>query len=54
MVAMKLYVLKTMTWYLKIVFGQSKILFGSAVWTRPWAWARDMVQPLQIFWLYAH
>jgi hypothetical protein len=29
MVAMMLYVLKTMTWYLKAEFGQSKILFGS-------------------------
>jgi hypothetical protein len=28
MVAMILYVLKTMTWYLKTVFGQSKISFG--------------------------
>jgi hypothetical protein len=28
MVAMMLYVLKTMTWYLKTAFGQSKILFG--------------------------
>jgi hypothetical protein len=28
MVAMMLYVLKTMTWYLKKAFGQSKILFG--------------------------
>jgi hypothetical protein len=29
MVAMMLYVLKTMTWYLKTAFGKSKILFGS-------------------------
>ncbi len=28
MVAMMLYVLKTMTWYLKTVSGQNKILFG--------------------------
>ncbi len=28
MVAMMLYVLKTMTWYLKTAFGQSQILFG--------------------------
>jgi hypothetical protein len=28
MVAMMLYVLKTMTWYLKTAFGQSKISFG--------------------------
>ena len=28
MVAMMLYVLKTMTWYLETVFGQSKISFG--------------------------
>jgi hypothetical protein len=28
MVAIILYMLKTMTWYLKTVFGQSKILFG--------------------------
>ncbi len=28
LVAMMLYVLKTMTWYLKTAFGQSKILFG--------------------------
>jgi hypothetical protein len=29
MVTMMLYVLKTMTWYLKTAFGQSKILFCS-------------------------
>jgi hypothetical protein len=28
MVVMILYMLKTMTWYLKTAFGQSKILFG--------------------------
>ncbi len=28
MMAMMLYVLKTMTWYLKTAFGQSKISFG--------------------------
>jgi hypothetical protein len=28
MVAMMLYVLKTMTWYLKTAFSQSKIFFG--------------------------
>ncbi len=28
MVAMMLYVLKTMTWYLKTAFGQSKTSFG--------------------------
>jgi hypothetical protein len=28
MVAMLLYMLETMTWYLKTVFGQSKISFG--------------------------
>jgi hypothetical protein len=31
MVAMMLYVLETMTWYLKTAFGQSKILFGGTV-----------------------
>jgi hypothetical protein len=31
MVAMMLYVLKTMTWYLKTAFGQIKISFGSVV-----------------------
>jgi hypothetical protein len=31
MVAMMLYVLKTMTWYLKTAFGQSKISFGGTV-----------------------
>jgi hypothetical protein len=31
MVAMMLYVLKTMTWYLKTAFGQSEILFGGTV-----------------------
>jgi hypothetical protein len=31
MVAMMLCVLKTMTWYLKTAFGQSKILFGGMV-----------------------
>ncbi len=30
MVAMMLYMLKTMTWYLKTAFGQSKISFGGA------------------------
>jgi hypothetical protein len=29
MVAVMLYMLKTMTWYLKTVFGQSKISFGA-------------------------
>ncbi len=31
MVAMMLYVLKTMTWYLKTAFGQSKVSFGGTV-----------------------
>ena len=28
MVAMMLYMLETMTWYLKTTFGQSEMLFG--------------------------
>jgi hypothetical protein len=35
MVAMVLYVLKTMTWYLKTAFGQSKISFGVTVLDPP-------------------
>jgi hypothetical protein len=45
MVAMMLYVLKTMTWYLKTAFGQSKISFLVVQsWALPWTWARAMVQ----------
>ncbi len=31
MVAIMLYVLETMTWYIKTAFGNRKILFGSTV-----------------------
>jgi hypothetical protein len=45
MVAVMLYVLKTMTWYLKTAFSQSEISFGGTALDLPWAWARAMVQP---------
>ncbi len=45
MVAMMLYVLKTMTWYLKTAFGQSKISFGGTALNPSMAWARAMVHP---------
>ena len=45
MLAMMLYVLETMTWYLKTAFGQSKSLLVGQLWTLPWAWARAMVRP---------
>ncbi len=45
MVVMMLYVLETMTWYLKTAFGQSKISFGGTALDPPWAWARAMVRP---------
>ncbi len=48
MIAMILYVLKTMTWYLKTAFGQSEILFGGIVLDLSWAWAREMERHLQV------
>jgi hypothetical protein len=52
MVGMMLYVLKTMTWYLKTAFGQSEISFGGTFWTPPWAWARKIELHIRVFWLY--
>jgi hypothetical protein len=37
MVAMMLYVLQTMTWYLKTAFGQSKPILVVQPWILPWA-----------------
>ncbi len=54
MVAMMLYVLKTMTWYLKTAFDQSKSYLGVQFWTPVWAWAREMERQLRVFWLYVH
>jgi hypothetical protein len=43
-------VLKTMTWYLKIAFGQSKILFGGMALDP----SMGLVQPPWASWLSAH
>jgi hypothetical protein len=47
MVAMMLYVLETMTWYLKSCLAVQ-------FWTPPWAWAKEMERHLRVFWLYVH
>jgi hypothetical protein len=49
-----LYVLKTMTWYLKTAFGQSKIAFGGMALDPSMGLGQVMVRPLWASWLSAH